>query len=77
MNNPRQLNYTQQLEHRIKMIEDDLNMIKAFIKEHELDEVFNEKISTKTGASGYTSIYNIEIACNINDDEALSWGMFY
>jgi len=27
MNNPRQLNYTQQLEHRLNMVKDDLDTI--------------------------------------------------
>lgn len=76
MENPHQYNYTQQLEHRIKMIEDDLNMLKAFISQHGLDDFFNEKLSVKTGASGYTSIQNIEISCDLKNTEALSWGMF-
>lgn len=76
MNNPKQFNYTQQLEHRLKMVQDDLNIIKSFITEQGLDDTF-KNVSTKTSDSGYTNIYNIEIACDLNDDESLSWGMFY
>lgn len=76
MNNPKQFNYTQQLEHRLKMVQDDLNIIKSFITEQGLDDTF-KNVATKTSDSAYTNIYNIEIACDLNDDESLSWGMFY
>jgi hypothetical protein len=75
MNNPRQLNYTQQLEHRLKMVQDDLNIIKNFITEQGLHEIF-ENVATKTGNSGYTNIYNIEIACDLDTDESLSWNLY-
>jgi hypothetical protein len=58
------------------MVQDDLNIIKSFISEQGLDEIF-KNVATKTSDSGYTNIYNIEIACDLNDDESLSWGMFY
>lgn len=76
MNNPKQFNYTQQLEHRLKMVQDDLNIIKSFITDQGLDDTF-KNVATKTSDSAYTNIYNIEIACDLNDDESLSWGMFY
>lgn len=75
MNNPHQYNYTQQLEHRLAMVQDDLGILKRFILEQGLDEVFNHTASA-TSDSAYINISNIEIACNLNNDESLSWGMF-
>jgi hypothetical protein len=75
MNNPKQFNYTQQLEHRLLMVKDDLNILKKFISEQGLDEIFNHTASS-TSDSALCNITNIEIACDLDDDESLSWGMF-
>jgi hypothetical protein len=74
MNNPNQLNYTQQLEHRIAMVKDDLNILKKFIAEQGLEDVFQNKVSA-TSDSAMCNISNIEIACDLNDSESLLWGM--
>ena len=76
MNNPHQYNYAQQLEHRLRMVQDDLNMLKAFIKQQDLNIIFNNVNSKLTGEPGVCNINNIEIACDLNDDQSLSWGMF-
>jgi hypothetical protein len=75
MNNPHQFNYTQQLEHRLRMVEDDLNILKKFIKQEGLEEIFETK-NTATSDDAYCNIHNIEIACDLSDDESLSWGMY-
>lgn len=75
MNNPHQFNYAQQLEHRLKMVSDDLSILKKFISEHGLDEVFNHTASA-TSDSALCNIVNIEIACDLSSDESLTWGMF-
>jgi len=75
MNNPKQLNYTQQLEHRLKMVQDDLNIIKQFISEQGLDEIFNHTASY-TSDTALTNIINIEIACDLESDESLAWDLF-
>lgn len=75
MNNPKQMNYTQQLEHRLAMVQDDLNIIRKFIKDEGLEIVFQRKCSA-TSDAGIHNLNNIEIACNLKDDESLSWGMF-
>jgi hypothetical protein len=75
MNNPKQLNYTQQLEHRLKMVKDDLNIIKQFISEQGLDEIFNNTASS-TSDTALTNIINIEIACDLESDESLAWDLF-
>lgn len=75
MNNPRQLNHTQQLEHRLKMVMDDLDVIKQFIYDQKLDEHFS--LNTRLGGDpAWANISNIEIACDLSDDESLSWGTY-
>jgi hypothetical protein len=74
MNNPHQFNYTQQLEHRLRMIQDDLNTLRQFIYANELNEVF-EKKSKITGDPANCNLLNIEVACDLSNDESLSWGM--
>lgn len=75
MNNPNQFNYTQQLEHRLKMVLDDIAVLKEFIIQEGLDKVFESK-NTSTSDDAYCNIHNIEIACDLNDDESLSWEMY-
>ena len=69
--NPKQLNYTQQLEHRLAMIQDDLAVILKFIDDNGLRHDFSQPSSTSDMA--YVNISNIQIACNLNDTESLSW----
>lgn len=72
--NVRQLNHAQQLEHRLKMIKDDLEVIKQFIYDEKLDECFC--IDTRLGGDpAWANISNIEIACDLSSDESLHWGM--
>lgn len=75
MNNPNQFNYAQQLEHRLKMVADDLKVIKRFIRNNGLSDVFETK-NTATSDNAWTNLNNIEIACDLKDDESLSWGMY-
>ena len=74
MTNPQQFNRVQQLEHRLKMIKDDLEVLKSFIKEQNLEEIFNH-LSSRTNDSALCNIINIEISCDLNDTESLTWGM--
>jgi hypothetical protein len=74
MNNPHQYNYTQQLEHRLRMVEDDLHILKKFIFDNNLANVFDK--STSTCDSAWSNIVNIEVACDLKDDTSLGWGMF-
>jgi hypothetical protein len=76
MKNPHQFNYSQQLEHRLKMVKDDISVLKKFISEQGLDEIFN-RTALATNDAALCNINNIEIACDLNDDESLSWGMMY
>lgn len=60
--------------YRLKMIMDDINAIKQFILENNLDETFQKP--TKHSDECYTHFNNIEIACDINTDESLKWKEF-
>jgi hypothetical protein len=64
----------QQLEHRLKMIQDDLSNIIDFIDEQRMMETFERP--TKVSDSAWTHIYNIEIACDLSTDESLDWKLF-
>jgi|LakMenE18May11ns_1017448.scaffolds.fasta_scaffold8253290_2 hypothetical protein len=75
MRNPHQYNYTQQLEHRLSMVLDDLNILKKFIIQEDLGKVFETK-NTATSDSAYCNINNIDIACDLSNDESLSWGVY-
>ena len=64
-------NTTKQLEHRIAIIYDDLVQIRKFIYENNLDEIFQRK--THVSDEAWTLLNNIEIACDLNSDECLTW----
>ncbi len=61
----------QQLEHRIAMIQDDLNKLIEFIDEERMMERFDK--ASKYTESAWTHIINMEIACDLNDNESLRW----
>lgn len=69
------MNYTEQLEHRLKMVQDDLNILTDFIIQEGLDKEFN-KINTVTGDPAFYNINNIAIACDLTNEESLKWGMY-
>jgi len=64
----------QQLEHRLAMILDDLNAIKQFVQDNGLEILFEGK--TPFCDSAHTHLMNIEIACDLQSDEALRWKAF-
>ena len=73
MNNPRQLNYTQQLEHRIALIRQEISRVSEFLDENRMMEAFDKP--TKYTGSAWTHIVNIEVACMLDDNESLSWNI--
>ncbi len=77
MNNPHQLNYTQQLEHRLQMVKFDIEAIEQFIKDQGLYETFINKTSSMTSDVAIMNIHNINIACDLKNDRSLSWAIFY
>ena len=67
-------NTIEQFEHRIAMIYDDLVQIRNFIYENNLNGIFQRK--THVSDEAWTLLNNIEIACDLNSDEALTWRIF-
>ena len=67
-------NTNQQLEHRLKMIQDDLNEIRKFIYNKGLVDKFHEP--TQVSDEAWTLLNNIEIACDLSSDECLTWQEF-
>jgi len=65
------MNTEQQLKHRLAMVADDLKVIRKFIAEQGLTEAFQKPSSTSD--EGFTNLNNIEIACDLTDDECLGW----
>lgn len=64
MTNPNQLNRVQQLEHRIALINDDIQLLKRKIDTDGMD------------VDVIIAINNIEIACDLNDPESLNWTLY-
>ena len=67
-------NTIEQFEHRIAMIYDDLVQIRNFIYENNLNGIFQRK--THVSDEAWTLLNNIEIACDLNSDECLTWRAF-
>lgn len=67
-------NTIKEFEHRIAMIYDDLVQIRKFIYDNNLDEIFQRK--THVSDEAWTLLNNIEIACDLNSDECLTWRTF-
>jgi len=65
MNNPMQLNYTQQLEHRIAMIQYNIKRLIDNLDDNRLMETLD-----KTNA--LIHIINIELSSDLNRDDSLS-----
>lgn len=68
------MNTEQQLQHRIAMIKDDLNKFYEFLEENDLIEKLAKP--TKFSESALTHLNNIEVACDLNNDESLSWKLY-
>ena len=64
----------QQLEHRLAMIQDDLNAIRDFIYGQGLIDIFQKP--TDKCDEAMTHLNNIEIACDLSSDESLSWKLY-
>ena len=67
------MNEIEQLKHRLAMVEDDLKVIKMYIGERNLD--FDQP--TFAADTCWTHIFNIQIACNLESDECLTWKPFF
>jgi len=67
-------NTIEQLEHRLAMVEDDITQLKKFIYANGLDETFQK--ATDTSDEAWTLLYNMEIACDLNSDECMTWKLY-
>lgn len=68
------MNKTQQIEHRMAMILDDLRVIRQHIYTENLGKSFEKP--TPVADECWTHFNNIEIACDLNSEESLSWTLF-
>jgi hypothetical protein len=64
----------QKLEHRLAMILDDVKALVEFLDENRLMEALDKP--SKQTDSAWTHINNIEIACNLDDDDCLGWVLY-
>ena len=60
-----------QLEHRLKCIEKDVQRLVEFINDNELYEIFQR--NAKYADMGWSLISNIEIACELDNTDSLEW----
>lgn len=65
---------TEEMQHRMAMILDDMKVIRAFINEQGLDKVFQKP--TSMADECWTHFNNIEIACDIDSNDSLRWSKF-
>ena len=60
-----------ELEHRLTLIQNDLNSLIDILDDHRLMETMEKH--TKDGISALKHIVNLEIACDLKNNESLSW----
>lgn len=65
---------TQEINQRLAMIQDDINAIREFIYANDLVHIFN--LPSEQCDEAITHLNNIEIACDLNSEESLSWKPF-
>lgn len=68
------MNTEEQLKHRLAMVEEDLRVIREFIYIQGLSKTFEE--STPFADEAWTHLNNIDIACDLNSGESLTWKRF-
>lgn len=56
---------------RLRFIVDDIKSLVKFIKEKRLDAIF--ELQDDLGATGWNYVSNIEVACDLNNDEPKNW----
>ena len=66
------MTHEQKLQHRLAMIEDDLNALRQFI----YSKGYDFTLPTEHCDEAITHLNNIEIACDLSTDESLSWSKF-
>ena len=64
----------EQLKHRLAMVKDDLDIIRKFIHDEQLRKHF--EIQSETSEECLHNLNNIEIACDLSNEESLNWILF-
>lgn len=67
-------NELKQLKHRLAIIQEDQLKLRKFIFDNELDEKFMQP--TEVSDEAWTLLNNIEIACDLNSQESITWGSY-
>ena len=62
------------LKHRLAMVKDDLNVIRKFIHDEQLEKYFERQ--SETSDECCHNLNNIEIACDLDSEESLNWKLF-
>lgn len=60
-----------ELEHRLAMVSDDLRVIEKFFRDNHCEDLLN--LPTDKAESCIAHFSNIHAACDLNDDQCLSW----
>jgi len=61
----------EQIKHRLTMISEDEKQIRKFINANKLSKAFEEP--TEVSDEAWHLLNNIEIACDLSNDESLDW----
>ena len=62
------------LKHRLAMVKDDLDIVRKFIRDEQLEKHFERQ--SETSDECWHNLNNIEIACDLNSKESLNWLLF-
>ena len=68
------MNRIKELEHRLAMVKEDSIELQKFITANGLAEAFEQ--STEIADEAWSHFANIDIACDLNSNEALDWKSF-
>lgn len=68
------MNRIKELEHRLAMVKEDSLELQKFITANGMDEAFQN--STDMCDEAWSHFANIDIACDLNSNEALDWKSF-
>ena len=68
------MNRIKELEHRLAMVKEDSLELQKFITAKGMDEAFQN--STDMCDEAWSHFANIDIACDLNSNEALDWKKF-
>lgn len=68
------LNRVKELEHRLAMVQEDSDILQKFIIANGLNDAFKTK--TQMCDEAWSHFANIDIACDLSNNEVLNWKPF-